>query len=167
MKNAIENRIPIHIDLAPNRDEMYSGISLKSNRKINILVSYNEEDREFDGYAIIRDYEINKFRYWDDAELGEIQNNNYKDFENKLPINKMKSFFDCLFHLKDKALITIFTEEDDESFYVGRIEELSEKEVNMKLMNESAEWVENYKIAIDQITYIGFDSSFENDLIKA
>lgn len=166
MKNAIENRIPIHIDLAPNRDEMYSGISLKSNRKVNVLISFNDESHEFDGYAIIRDYEINKFRYWDDDELGEIKNNNYKDFENKLPIDKMNTLYDCLFHLKDKALITIFTEEDDESFYVGRIEELLEKEVHLKLMNESAEWVENHKIAIDQITYIGFDSSFEKELLS-
>jgi len=32
MEKAIKNRIPIHIDLQPNRDEVYSGICLKDNK---------------------------------------------------------------------------------------------------------------------------------------
>jgi len=62
MKEVIKNRIPIHVDLATNRDEVYSGICLKSNDHIFIFICFNEETKEFDGFAIIRNYEIDKYR---------------------------------------------------------------------------------------------------------
>lgn len=166
MQEAIKNRIPIHVDLQPNRDELYSGICLKSNDKIFVFVCFNDETKEFDGYAIIRNYEIDKYREWDEEELSEIENNNYAEFIGKLPLEKMNNMFECLSELKNEKLIAIFKESDDDSYYVGRIENLSENKVELKLLNEDAEWIGNEKIKIEEITYIGFRTSYEKELLN-
>ena len=166
MKKEVNNGIPIHVDLAPNRDEVYSGICIKSNDEIFILICYNEESNKFDGYAIIRDYEIEKYREWDEEELQEIQTNNSADYLDKISLDKMNNMFECLSELKDEELIAIFDESDDDSYYVGQIKNLTEKEVEMKLLNEDAQWIETKKISIDKITYIGFGTSYEKELIR-
>ncbi|MDO3695968.1 hypothetical protein QVZ41_14040 [Wenyingzhuangia sp. chi5] len=166
MQKAIKNRTPIHVDLSPNRDEVYSGICLKSNDEIFIFNCFNEETKEFDGYAIIRNYEINKYREWDKEELEEINNNNSNDFVNKLPLEKMNNIFECLSELKDEKLIAIFNESDNDSYFIGKIENLSKKDVELKLLNENAEWIENENIKIKEITYIGFRTSYEKQLLN-
>lgn len=166
MENEIRNRIPIHVDLAPIRNELYSGIGLKSNGEVFIFLCFNEETKEFDGYAIIRDYEIEKYREWDEEELTEIENENSSDFIDKLPLERMNNMFECLLELKGKKLIAVFTDSDDNSYYVGQIQNLTNEEVELRLINEDAEWIENEVISIKEITYIGFDTTYEIELIK-
>ncbi|NME72117.1 hypothetical protein [Flammeovirga aprica] len=166
MENAIKNRIPIHVDLEPNRDEVYSGICLKENNEVFIFICFNDEKKEYDGYAILRSQEIEKYRYWDNEELSDIKNNNYKDFLNKLPLGEMNSFQDCLVKLKEKELIAIFTSDDNDSYYVGNIKNIIDKKVTLRLLSESSEWLDDIEIVIDEITYIGFDTSYEKELIK-
>jgi len=166
MKETIKNRIPIHVDLAPNRDEVYSGICLKSNDDIFIFICFNEESKEFDGFAIIRNYEIEKYREWDKEELSEIKKNNYSDFIGKLPLEKMENMSECLSELKNEKLIAIFKESDDNSYFVGKIKNQSEKELELEMLNEDAEWIGNEKIKIDEISYIGFGTSYEKELLN-
>ena len=166
MQEAIKNRIPIHVDLQPNRDELYSGICLKSNDKIFIFICFNDETKEFDGFAIIRNYEIDKYREWDEEELSEIKNNNYAEFIGKLPLEKMNNMAECLSELENEKLIAIFIESDDDSYFVGRIKKLTENKVDLKLLNEDAEWIGKEKIKIDEITYIGFRTSIEKELLN-
>jgi len=166
MQETIKNRIPIHVDLAPNRDEVYSGICLKTNENIFVFICFNDETKEFDGFAIIRNFEIDKYREWDEKELSEIKNNNYTEFIGKLPLEKMNNMSECLSELENEELIAIFTETDDDSYFVGQIKNLTENEVELKLMNEEAEWIENEKIKIAEITYIGFRTSIEKELLN-
>lgn len=166
MENAIKNRIPIHVDLEPNRDEVYTGICIKENHEVFIFICFNEETKEYDGFAILRSQEIEKYRYWNNEELSEIKTDNHKDFLNKLPLDKMNSFHDCLVALRERELIAIFTSDDNDSYYVGEIKNLSDSKVTLRLLSESSEWLDEKEIVIDDITYIGFDTSYENELIK-
>ncbi len=166
MENAINNKIPIHVDLEPNRDEVYSGICLKDNKEVFIFICFNEDTKEFDGYAILRSNEIERYRYWDKEELDEIINDNHSDFIDKLSLDKMNSFFECLDSLRKKELIAIFTDDDNDSYYVGKIENLTDTDLTLKLISESSEWLDSKDIKIKDITYIGFDTSYEDELIK-
>jgi len=139
---------------------------LKSNENIFVFVCFNEETKEFDGYAIIRNFEIEKYREWDEEELSEIKNNNISEFIGNLPLEKMNNMSECLSELKNEKLIAVFTEIDNDSYFVGQIKNLSEKNTELKLMNEDAEWIGNEKIKIDEITYIGFGTSIEKELIN-
>ncbi len=166
MKEAIKNIIPIDIDLLPVRDEVYSGVCLKANGEIFVLVNFNEEKGEFNGFTILRDNEINKYRYWDDEELEEIKNNNLNQFLNVLPLEKMSTFQNCLKMLIDKDLVSIFTKDDNNSFFVGRILALTHKTVDLKLLDSNANWIDEIKLKIEDINYIGFNTTYEEELIK-
>ena len=166
MEEIIKNRIPIHIDLAPNRDEVYSGICLKSNKNIFVFICFNDDTKEFDGFAIIRNFEINKYREWDEKELSCIKNHQYERFIKKLRLEKMNDLFGCLSELKSEKLITIFKETDNDSYFVGQINNLTENEAKLKLINEDAEWIGIEEIKISEISYIGFQSSIEKELFN-
>ena len=166
MKTAIENRITLDVDLLPNRDVIYSGICLKNNYEVYIYVCFNSETKEFDGYAIVRSQEIEHYRYWDKEELSSIKNDNRSDFFDKLPLEKMNTFYECLYCLRDKELVAIFTNEDDDSYYVGKIEKLTDKTVTLLLISESSEWINTKVLKIKDINYIGFDSNYEKNLMK-
>ena len=166
MQEIIKSRIPVHVDLAPNRDEIYSGICLKSNENIFVFVCFNEETKEFDGCAIIRNFEIEKYREWDEQELSEIKNNNISEFIGKLPLYRMNNMSECLLELEKEKLITVFTEIDNNSHFVGQIKSLSMKYIELKLVDKYGEWIGNQKLKIDKITYIGFRTSIEKELIS-
>ncbi len=78
----------------------------------------------------------------------------------------MNSFHDSLEALREKELVAIFTSEDNNSYYVGKIESLTDTKVKLKLLSESSEWLDVIDIVTDDITYIGFETSYEKDLIK-
>ncbi|MCT4639267.1 MAG: hypothetical protein N4A72_16295 [Bacteroidales bacterium] len=167
MENAVKNHIPIHIDLLPNRDEVHSGICLKYNKDVYISICYNDDICEYDGFAIIRNSEIGQYRYWDDEEISEIRSNNFEEFLDVLPLDNMNTFYECLKVLTLQKLITAFTSDDDNSFYVGNITELTTDILTLKLISESAEWLDTKGIRITDITYIGFGSAYEKELIKS
>lgn len=165
MKNAIQNKTPIIIELLPNRDVSYIGICLKESYEVFILIGLNEDCQEYDGIIILRSQEIEEYRYLDNEELSKIKNNIHHKFVDMLPLDKMNTFHECLDILKEKELIAIYTADDDESYYVGKIKLLSDDYVIIDLIDEDAKWLESQRIAVKDITYIGFDSSYEKQLI--
>ena len=166
MKNAIKNRIPIDVDIAPLRDEIYSGICLKANGKIMILVNFDYEQSEFTGITILLDNDVSQYRYWDDEELSEIKNNRVKHYEELLPIDNLDTLKDCFIYLKNKELVSFFTKDDANSYYVGQIISVNQKQIEVKLINQDSEWIGCEKFDIDEINYIGFDTKYEYDLAK-
>ncbi len=166
MDNAVENKIPVHVDLPPNRDVVYSGICLKNHHEVFIFICFNDDSKEYDGYAILRNQEIEQYRYWDREELDEIVNDNHGEFEDLLPLSEMNSFHDCLNVLTSKELVAIFTKDNDDSYYVGKIEKLTKANVTLHLVSESGDWIDNKRIKIDDITYIGFDTKYEKKLMQ-
>jgi len=166
MQNAITNKTPIHVDLRPDRDEVHSGICIKHTPNVYISVGFNDELGQFDGYAILRGDEIQQYRYWDEEELKEIKTNNFSDFEGKLPIELINTFYDCLNELTEIELVAIFTDEDENSNFVGKIISINPEEIEFKLIDDEANWMETITIEIEDINYIGFDSSYEKQLLE-
>lgn len=166
MKNAIKNQIPVHVDLFPNRDEVYSGICIKENHEVCILVCFNDELEKYDGYMILRNDEIEQYRYWDEDELAEIKINNASDFIGKLPLNEMDTFYDCLRVLKEKQLVAIFIDDEEETCFEGQLLSVTQNSIEMKLINESGIWWGIEKMMIDDIAYIGFESAYEKEIIE-
>jgi hypothetical protein len=165
MEEAIKNKTPIFVDLNPNRDAIYAGVPLKLTEEVFIMVSYDDQLKKYDGYNILRTEELTQFRPWDNKELLEIENDNLESFANKLPLDKMNSFYDCLNRVKNRELIAIYTIDDIDSYLVGKVTEINKKEITMKLINEKSKWDGYEKIPIDEITYIGFDTEYEKQLI--
>jgi len=166
MKNTIKNKTPIVVELRPNRDVTYSGICLKESHEVFILIGLNEDTLEYDGIIIIRSHEIEEYRYLESDESSNITIKDYEEIINSLTLNRMNTFYECLDFLKKKDLIAIYTEDDDESYYIGKIINLSNKSVTIELISKDGKWLKPEEITIKDITYLGFDSSYEKELMK-
>lgn len=169
MKSYIRYKTPIDIEYhhADGCEKIYSGICLKANKEVFILVNFDETLGEFNGISIFRDEFVKKYREWDTDDLAEILNPNFEDFSGNLNLDAFNSFISCLEELRKKELIAFFTSESSTSYYVGKIESISSDQISVSLISEDAEWLEIQKFSIDALDYIGFDTHYEKNLVKA
>jgi len=63
-------------------------------------------------------------------------------------------------------MIALFTKEEQDHFFVGKIKELNTKEVTLTLIDTGGNWVSDQIILINDIAYIGFETTYEKELIK-
>ncbi|MEZ4936887.1 MAG: hypothetical protein R2799_04770 [Crocinitomicaceae bacterium] len=165
MKQAIANETPVDIDLEPNRDELYSGICLKQNDDITIMLSFDDMHGKYDGFLILRTEDIETYRDWDEDDFAEIKEDNSAEFKSLFPWEEMNTFHDCLSVLQGKGLVSIFEEEEiEDGFLVGKIEKLTEQSLDLFLISEDGEWLETEEVELDDIAMIGFGSHYEKEL---
>ena len=166
MEEFITNKTPIYVDLSPNRDEVYGGICTKWNEEILVLINLNDETNQYDGCSILLNQDVEKYRELDPTELSEIKNHNSADFENSIDVLNLNNLTDCLSVLQLKDLVAIFTKDDDKSYYVGKITDVNENSIKLRLLDENAKWIETETINISEINYIGFDTKHEIELLE-
>jgi len=163
---AVTKKKVVDVDLNPEEIEVYSGVCLKYTKDIFVLVNYNEDVGNFDGYTLLRGEEIMEYRLWDKQDLKDIEDYNIKDFDYKLPLDKLNNFHDSLAFLQEKKLIALFIKEEQDHCFVGKIKSLSKKEVTLTLIDTGGNWVNDQIILINDIAYIGFETSYERELIQ-
>lgn len=129
------------------------------------MINYNEDVGNFDGYTILHGNEIQEYRLWDKQDLKDFEDYNIKDFDYKLPLEKMQTFYACLEVLKEKPLIALFTRNEQNHFFVGKIVQLTKKEVTLKLIDTGGNWAEEQVVYVKDIAYLGFDTSYEKALL--
>ena len=89
----VTKRSLIDVDLSPARDVVHTGVCLKSSRYVFLMVNYDDRKKEYDGYTVFRDKEIDRYRLWTREEKKEIKNNNCKVYSRDLEYDKMKTFW--------------------------------------------------------------------------
>ncbi len=166
MEEAIQSRNPIDIDLGPNWDEIYSGICLKTNNEIFILMNFNEELNQYNGFSIFRTQDIQQYRLWEKEEITSIKKDNHKTLLNRYPWEKWNSIYDCLNHLSNTELVAIFTKEDTHSYFVGRIDHINPTSLSLEPIDKNAKWVKTRTIPLESIIYVGFDTEYEKQLLS-
>lgn len=164
MKEAIENRLIIQIDMLPNWDSIYCGICLLSNDQVILMLNFNHELGEFDGFSILKNKDLSKYRFWDSEDYAQLKNDNSAKFIHSIAIEDFSDIKSALSNLTNE-LISIFTYVDTESYYVGQIEKINKNSIDLKLLDENAEWLETEKFDFDEISYIGFRTNYEFELI--
>jgi len=165
LEEIIKQKLIIDIDTAPNWDKVYSGICLALNQEIILLLNYNDDSFEFDGFSILKVKDFEKYRIWEKEEYKELKNDNSKEEIINLNLEKFIDLKTSLTNLKSE-LIAIYTYDDENSYFVGKIENLDDKIVELKLISQDSEWLDNRKIDLKNISYIGFRTSYEKELIK-
>jgi len=163
---AVTKKKVVDVGTNPEEIEVYSGVCLKYTKDIFVLVIYNEDVGNFDGYTLLKGEDILEHRLWDKQDLKDIEDYNIKDFDYKLPLDKLNNFHDSLEFLKKKELIALFIKEEQDHCFVGKIKALNKKEVTLTLIDTGGNWVNDQSILINDIAYIGFDTSYEKELIK-
>jgi len=163
MEEAVKNKSIIDIDMLPNWDSIYCGICLLINDQIILILNFSEELEKFDGYTLLKSKDLGKYRTWELEEYSQLKNDNKDEFINSINIEDFSDLKSALSNLTNE-LISVFTYDDTESYFVGQIEKINKNSIVLKLINESSEWIESEKFDFDEISYIGFRTTYEIEL---
>ncbi|WP_430406082.1 hypothetical protein [Fluviicola sp.] len=165
LEDAIKLRRLIDIDTAPNTDNVYTGICLVANSEIIMLLSLDEENGEFDGFTIVQNKDVEKYRIWEEEDYSELKNDNSESLIASVDLN---NFTDLETSLKSLTsdLVAIFTYEDENTFFVGEVLSVNKNSVELHLVSGDAKWLENIVIMLSDISYLGFDTSYEREIKK-
>lgn len=157
----------IDIDFYPNKDLIYSGVCLKQNAQISVLINFNTKEGCFDGFTIFRSNEITKYRNWTDREIARVKNDNRRDFQSILPLERIRTFYSVLNSLSRDNLISFFTNNVNKSYQVGQIIGLTRNNLTLRLIGQDGKWMEKRKIKLAHINYFSFLTYYEKGIISA
>jgi len=165
MEEIAEQRLIIDIDLTPNVDAVYTGKCIVANSEIVMLLNFDEENEKFDGYIIVKNSDVEKYRTWQEEDYTELKNDNS---ENLLANINLKDFKDLEKSLKSlvSEIVSIFTYNNEDSFFVGKILWVTNDSVELHLIDEDSNWSENEIIKLNDISYLGFETEYEREIRK-
>lgn len=165
MEEIAEQRLIIDIDLAPNVDAVYTGKCIVANSEIVMLLNFDEENEKFNGYTIVKNSDVEKYRTWQEEDYTELKNDNS---ENLLANINLKDFKDLEKSLKSlvSEIVSIFTYNNEDSFFVGKILWVTNDSVELHLIDEDSNWSENEIIKLNDISYLGFETEYERKIKK-
>lgn len=167
MEKAIANNTPVYIDLLPLRDEFFTGMCLKANAEIFIIVTFDDSMGCYDGVTVLKNQEIGNFRNLEEDELAAIEINNWQQHATGIPVGTLNTFTDFYKWIKKTGkLISIFTNANSESYYVARIENVLKDAIEVKLIDENGKWLNNEVILINSIDSVSFDSHYEREILE-
>jgi hypothetical protein len=165
MEEIAEQKLIIDIELAPNVDDVYTGKCLVANSEIVMLLNFDEENGKFDGYTIVKNSDVEKYRTWEEKDYAELKNDNSEILLANINLN---DFTDVEKSLKSlvSEIVSIFTYDDEDSFLVGKILWATNDSVELHLIDEDSNWTDNEIIKLSDISYLGFDTDYEREIKK-
>ena len=165
MEELAEQRLIIDIDLAPNVNDVYSGKCLVANSEIVMLLNFDEENGEFDGFTIVKNSDVEKYRTWEEEDYAELKNDNSERLIANIDLKNFTDIESSLISLiSEFVAIFIYGEEDD--FFVGKILSVKSDSVELHLVDEDSKWNEIEIIKFSDISYLGFDTQYERKIKK-
>jgi len=165
MEEIAEQRLIIDIDLAPNVDDVYTGKCLVANSEIVMLLNFDEENENFDGYTIVKNSDVEKYRTWEEKDYAELKNDNSESLIANINLNDFTDLEKSLRSLVSE-IVSIFAYDDEDSFLVGKILWATNDSVELHLIDEDLNWSENKIIKLSDISYLGFDTEYEREIKK-
>jgi len=165
MEQIAEQRLIIDIELAPNVDGVYTGKCLVANSEIVMLLNFDEENGKFDGYTIVKNSDVEKYRTWEQKDYAELKNDNSEILLANINLNDFTDLEKSLKSLVSE-IVSIFTYDDEDSFLVGKILWATNDSVELHLIDEDSNWSDNEIIKLSDISYLGFDTDYEREIKK-
>jgi len=163
MEEIAEQRLIIDIDLAPNVDDVYTGKCLVANSEIVMLLNFDEEAGEFDGFTIVKNSDVEKYRNWEEEDYTELKNDNSESLIANIKLNKFRDLESSMGNLISK-FVAIFTYDDEDTFFVGKVVSVTNDSVELYLVDEDSKWTDIEVIKFSDISYIGFDTKYEKEI---
>lgn len=165
LADIIKHKKIIDIDLAPNSDNVYTGICLVANSKIWMLLNLDEENGEFDGFIIVQNEDVEKFREWEKDDYSELKNDNSESLISNI---ELKNFDDLESSLKNltSEFVSIFTYKDENRFFVGKILSVNNDSVELHLVDEDSNWKDIKMIKLSEISFLGYKTEYERKINK-
>jgi hypothetical protein len=165
MENLIKQQAIVDIDTSPKWEMISTGICLLYNKNVVLLLNLNEDNLEFDGYTVLRGWDFEQFRAWDENEVKTIKNNNSSELISNINLDHFSNFQTTLENLKGE-LVAIFLYGDTETYYVGKVVDVSNKDLLMLPIDEDSNWLDLETIKLKEVSYIGFGTKYEKGLLE-
>jgi hypothetical protein len=165
MEEIAEQKLIIDIELAPNVDDVYTGKCLVANSEIVMLLNFDEENGKFDGYTIVKNSDVEKYRTWEEKDYAELKNDNSESLVANVNLNDFTDLEKSLKSLVSE-IVSIFAYDDKDSFLVGKILWATNDSVELHLIDEDSNWTDNEIIKLSDISYLGFDTDYEREIKK-
>lgn len=165
LEDIIKQKKIVDIDLAPISDNVYTGICLVANSKIWMLLNLDEENGEFDGFIIVQNEDVEKFREWEKDDYSELKNDNSESLISNI---ELKNFEDLESSLKNltSEFVSIFIYKDENRFFVGKILSVNNDSVELHLVDEDSNWKDIKMIKLSEISFLGFKTEYERKINK-
>lgn len=130
-----------------------------------MLLSLDEENGEFDGFTIIPNKDVEKYRIWEEEDYSELKNDNSESLISTIDLN---NFTDLKTSLKSltSEFVSIFTYEDEDTFFVGEVLSVNNDSLELHLVSQDGKWLDNLTITLSDISYLGFYTSYEREIAK-
>jgi hypothetical protein len=165
LEEIVEQRLIIDIDLAPNVDDVFTGKCLIANSEIVMLLNFDEENGEFDGFTIVKNSDVEKYRAWEKEDYTELKNDNSESLIANIDLNNFTDLENSLKSLVSE-IVAIFEYDDENSFFVGKILWATNDSVEIRLIDEESNWSDTEIIKLSDISYLGFDTEYERKIKK-
>ncbi len=165
LEQAIQKNRIIEIKFSSSQRATYSGVCLKANKYVWLIVNYDFKRKMFDGFSVVRNKDIESYAVYKNNSL-DIRINNLIDFLDVLPLNKVNTFYSALKEAKNKGLVAIFIGGNDKSYYVGKILSVSRQKVQTRLIDKKGYWSKTKKFKIADIDFFSFLTRYETGLLK-
>lgn len=165
MEELAEEKLIIDIDLAPNVDDVYTGKCLVANSEIVMLLNFDEENGEFDGFTIVKNSDIEKYRTWEEEDYAELKNDNSESLIANIELSKFTDLESSLKNLNSK-FVAVFTYDDEDDFFVGKVLSVKNDSVELYLVDEDSKWTDIEVVKFSDISYLGFDTEYEREIQK-
>jgi hypothetical protein len=165
LEELAEQKLLIDIDLAPNVDDVYSGKCLVANSEIVMLLNFDEENGEFDGFTIVKNCDVEKYRTWEEDDYAELKNDNSESLIANIDLD---NFTDLETSLKSlvSEIVSIFAYDDEDCFFVGKVMYVTNESVELRLIDENSKWSDTEIVKLSDISYLGFDTEYEREIKK-
>ena len=165
MEEIAERRLIVDIDLAPIVNDVYTGKCVVANSEIVMLLSFDEENGKFDGYTIVKNIDVEKYRTWEEEDYAELKNDNSESLLANINLNDFTDLEKSLKSLVSEV-VSIFTYDNEDSFFVGKILWVTNDSVELHLIDEDSNWSENEIIKLNDISQLGFNTEYEREIKK-
>ena len=164
LNDAILKKRIIDIEMPGNKT--HTGVCLKANKNIWILVNYDYSLQKFNGLSIFKNELIETFSVWKKGKL-KILEDNIGNYELAFNLKKINTFYTCLMKASTLGVIAFFIGQDYKNYYVGKIASINRTTVNIRLVNKDGKFSKYKTIKLVSISYFSFCTDYEIALQKA
>lgn len=152
------------IDLRLFDDRLYyTGVCLQATRQLVVIVNYDSEQKQFDGFTIFRNADFEQYRVCSKKETP-LRINNLHEFSERYPQQRLRTFYSWLKYLQGRGLFAFYTGQDFESYFVGQIIAVNRKQVRVRGMDKKGTWIGYKTFDIAAIDFFSFDTTYEKRL---
>lgn len=146
-------------------EKEYCGICILKNNDVLMLLNFNEETAQFEGFTLFRNDDVDSYYEWDEEDHKEIKLDNSKELISSIDPSEYSTFESAL-KKRQSTMICIFEDDDFDSYAVGKVEGVKDNTLTYLSIDTDAKWTDSISLSIDSIWYIGFDTEYENKLLK-